>query len=171
MAYRKMQSDSGKKRTISNTASLSSSKKVKVSTSVAISTSATIAADLSATGTNRTTPARVSVLVPESVTSQSHLPPRNASYSNTSNNNNGSDINQLRQDFIDLFTMPAHVHRGVSNTALKERFGGQYTQLASIINDLTKQSRLTMSKYGEELHYNLVSEQLASKFIVAILVP
>ena len=63
-----------------------------------------------------------------------------------------------------MFTMPAHVHRGVSNTSLKERFGDKYVLLAPIINEMTRQSRLNMSKWGDELCYNLVSEQIASKF-------
>lgn len=97
-------------------------------------------------------------MIPETVTSQPMI-----TQPNISNSNDESLL--LREEFIEMFSMPANVHRGVSNTALKERFGGErYIQLVPIINEMTKQSRLTMSKWGDELHYNLVSEQMASKF-------
>jgi len=70
----------------------------------------------------------------------------------------------LRQRFIELFAQPQHSN-GVSNTALKQHFGAAYTQLANIINDLTAQSRLTMSQLADgELFYTLVSNEVATKF-------
>jgi DNA-directed RNA polymerase III subunit RPC6 len=96
---------------------------------------------------------KAKIQVPDTITSQS-IPPIQTN----------SSESQLREEFIAMFTMPAHVHRGVSNSALKEKFGNQYIQLAPIINEMTRQSRLTMSKLGDELCYNLVSEQMASKF-------
>lgn len=41
--------------------------------------------------------------------------------------------------------------------------GDKYRHLVPIINTLTRQSRLTMSAVGDELIYNLVSDELAQK--------
>lgn len=68
---------------------------------------------------------------------------------------------QLRARFIALFS---DKEQEVSNRALKEKFGDEYLGLVPIINELTSQSRLVMSKVGDELYYTLVSDEIASKF-------
>ena len=70
----------------------------------------------------------------------------------------------LREEFIALFSEPAY-QRGVPNSGLKAKFGDRYIQLVPIINDLTRKSRLNMSKMGDEIYYNIVSEDIASKFV------
>lgn len=71
------------------------------------------------------------------------------------------DQDKLRERFIALFSDPKHE---VSNKALKAQFGDEYLQLVPIINELTRESRLAMSKVGDELFYTLVSHEEASKF-------
>ena len=74
-------------------------------------------------------------------------------------------IEKLRQEFIDFFSKPEYHQNGISNLQLKAKFPGeQYIHLVPIINALTKESRLIMSKTGDELHYKLVNEETASKF-------
>jgi DNA-directed RNA polymerase III subunit RPC6 len=73
-----------------------------------------------------------------------------------------SDQDTLREQFISLVSSAER--QEVSNRALKTTFGEQYIQLVPIINDLTRESRLVMSKVGDELYYTLVSEQVATKF-------
>ena len=68
---------------------------------------------------------------------------------------------QLRARFISLFSDKDHE---VSNRALKTKFGDEYLALVPIINELTRESRLVMSKVGDELYYTLVSDEIASKF-------
>jgi DNA-directed RNA polymerase III subunit RPC6 len=71
---------------------------------------------------------------------------------------------QLKQEFIQLFSDPNY-ESGISNSALKQKVGeSKYVLLAPIINQLTGESRLVMSKVGNELFYTLVSDELASKF-------
>lgn len=54
----------------------------------------------------------------------------------------------------------------MSNSQLKAKFPGeQYIHLVPIINALTKEARLIMSKTGDELIYKLVNEETASKFV------
>lgn len=70
----------------------------------------------------------------------------------------------LKQEFIQLFSDPAY-ESGISNSALKQKVGeSKYVLLAPIINQLTSESRLAMSRVGNELFYTLVSDELASKF-------
>jgi len=70
----------------------------------------------------------------------------------------------LRETFIQLFERPEH-KGGISNSVLKQKFGDKYLNLAPIINDLTQESRLVMSRLGKnELYYSLVSAEVASKF-------
>jgi DNA-directed RNA polymerase III subunit RPC6 len=74
------------------------------------------------------------------------------------------DNEELRDRFIDLFQEPDY-QGGVANSALKTKFGNsEYPHLVPIINDLVQQSRLVMSRVGDELFYNLVSNELANKF-------
>lgn len=67
----------------------------------------------------------------------------------------------LRDEFIKLLSNSSN---GVSNSQLKRTFGSRYNHLPSIMNYLIKESRLTMSKRGEELFYNFVREEVATKF-------
>ncbi|EEC49444.1 predicted protein [Phaeodactylum tricornutum CCAP 1055/1] len=71
----------------------------------------------------------------------------------------------LKDRFLAVFVIP-EFKSGISNSTLKERFGdADYIKLVPIINELTSQSRLVMSKVGEtELFYSLVSEDVASRF-------
>mmetsp|Transcript_20527 Transcript_20527/g.31145 ORF Transcript_20527/g.31145 Transcript_20527/m.31145 type:complete len:323 (+) Transcript_20527:99-1067(+) len=68
----------------------------------------------------------------------------------------------LRKEFLDLFAKKTP--NGISNTQLKHKFGMRYGELPMIINDLIKEARLTMSKVGIELYYNIIREDVASKF-------
>lgn len=69
---------------------------------------------------------------------------------------------KLRDEFTNLFR--DQYKHGMSNSQLKKLFGDRYNQLPTIINDLIKESRLTMSKVGNELFYNFIAADLASKF-------
>jgi DNA-directed RNA polymerase III subunit RPC6 len=76
----------------------------------------------------------------------------------------GPSTDSLKDRFIAIFSLPQYTS-GISNSALKTHFGdSEYIELAPIINDLTKESKLNMSKTGKELFYSLVSDDLASKF-------
>jgi DNA-directed RNA polymerase III subunit RPC6 len=62
-------------------------------------------------------------------------------------------------------TQTKYQQNGITNSQLKAAFpGDKYTHLAPIINTLTKEARLIMSKIDSELHYKLVNEETASKF-------
>ena len=77
-----------------------------------------------------------------------------------------ADPSSLRSEFIQIFTEPAHANgNGVSNGVLKSRFRDRYVNLAPVINELTRNGRLSMSKVGDELMYNLVSDEMAAKFV------
>lgn len=73
----------------------------------------------------------------------------------------------LQDRFLALFS-EKRFESGVPNSALKERFGEkEYLKLVPIINELTKQSRLSMSTSvgnSKELFYSLVSDDMAMKF-------
>jgi DNA-directed RNA polymerase III subunit RPC6 len=70
----------------------------------------------------------------------------------------------LKERFINLFSEEQYKN-GISTTALKQKFGNDYLDLAHIINDLTAASRIVLSKSGKnELFYTLVSAEVASKF-------
>eukprot|EP00548_Thalassiothrix_antarctica_P015302 CAMPEP_0194166192 /NCGR_PEP_ID=MMETSP0154-20130528/1858_1 /TAXON_ID=1049557 /ORGANISM="Thalassiothrix antarctica, Strain L6-D1" /LENGTH=284 /DNA_ID=CAMNT_0038876783 /DNA_START=92 /DNA_END=943 /DNA_ORIENTATION=+ len=74
------------------------------------------------------------------------------------------DDDSLKEKFIKTFDEPAY-SSGISNNALKKKFKGElYSRLVPIINELTKASRLTMSKAGDVLFYTLVAEDVATKF-------
>jgi DNA-directed RNA polymerase III subunit RPC6 len=72
---------------------------------------------------------------------------------------------ELMDRFVALFAEPAFT-AGISNSALKEKFGeGTYIHLVPCINELTQKSRLVMSKLADgELFYSMVSDEIASKF-------
>ena len=72
----------------------------------------------------------------------------------------------LKDRFIKLFSDPKFAS-GISNSVLKAHFGpSKYTELAPIINDLVKESRLDMSKAtgSNELFYSLLTDEVAAKF-------
>jgi DNA-directed RNA polymerase III subunit RPC6 len=74
------------------------------------------------------------------------------------------DVEALKERFTQVFDDPNHAG-GISNSALKLKFGDiEYGHLVPIINELTQSSRLVMSKVGDELFYNLVSDEMATKF-------
>jgi DNA-directed RNA polymerase III subunit RPC6 len=74
------------------------------------------------------------------------------------------DTEELRNRFVSLFQEPDY-QSGVANSALKIKFGNaEYPHLVPIINDLVQKSRLVMSRVGDELFYNLVSNEVANKF-------
>ena len=81
-------------------------------------------------------------------------------------NNTTIMMQQLKQDFMDLFDDVKYQTNGVSNSQLKSIFQDRYSQLPPIINDLIQESRLGMSKASNsnELIYNLISQEVASKF-------
>ena len=74
---------------------------------------------------------------------------------------------ELKERFISLFS-EVQYEDGVSNSQLKAIFGTDgLTKLVPIINELSRESRLVMSKMEgneKELFYKLVSEEVASKF-------
>jgi DNA-directed RNA polymerase III subunit RPC6 len=70
----------------------------------------------------------------------------------------------LKARFINVFTEPIF-KVGISNAALKDKFGEVYIQLVPIINELVSESRLVMSKLSNGgLFYAMVSDEIASKF-------
>ena len=77
----------------------------------------------------------------------------------------GSDSGEdLKERFIDLFSQEQYKD-GVSNSQLESIFGHQHVKLIPVINELSQQSRITMSMLdGKELFYKLVPEEVASKF-------
>lgn len=76
-----------------------------------------------------------------------------------------SAVDRLRQEFIALFSKSQYQTNGISNSQLKATFpGDKYVHLVPIINTLTREARLNMSKIGDELIYKLVNEEIASKF-------
>lgn len=72
---------------------------------------------------------------------------------------------ELKEQFISLFSEPQY-EDGISNAQLKAVFGEKISTLVPIINHLSRESRITMSKMegSDELFYKLVSEEIASKF-------
>ena len=75
---------------------------------------------------------------------------------------------ELKEIFMSLFSEEKYAE-GISNTELKDKFGKEILgRLVPIINELSQESRLIMSKSegsGEtDLFYKLVSEEFASKF-------
>ena len=70
----------------------------------------------------------------------------------------------LKERFIVLFSQEQYKD-GVSNSQLESIFGHQHVKLIPVINELSQQSRITMSMLdGKELFYKLVPEEVASKF-------
>uniref|UniRef100_A0A6U3W4Q6 DNA-directed RNA polymerase III subunit RPC6 n=2 Tax=Ditylum brightwellii TaxID=49249 RepID=A0A6U3W4Q6_9STRA len=76
-----------------------------------------------------------------------------------------SGTKELRERFISLFSDPEYASSGVPNGALKSKFGDDtYTQLVPIINDLMRKGKISMHKFGGELIYSLLSDEVAAKF-------
>ncbi|KAL9184701.1 hypothetical protein ACHAXT_012671 [Thalassiosira profunda] len=77
--------------------------------------------------------------------------------------------NPLYEEFVQLLSLSQHKGRGISNATLKSHFGeSKYPQLVPIINELTRASRLAMSKSalrnGEsEVYFSLLSAEGATK--------
>jgi DNA-directed RNA polymerase III subunit RPC6 len=57
----------------------------------------------------------------------------------------------MKERLLHLFTLPKY-QRGISNSQLKDVFQGDYQGLAPILNDLSRQSRLKMSKINTTIH-------------------
>jgi len=74
------------------------------------------------------------------------------------------NVASLKDKFIKLFSEEAY-KTGISNTDLKAKFGAAFSNLVPVINELTRESRLVMSRLGKnELFYSLVSVEVANKF-------
>ena len=72
----------------------------------------------------------------------------------------------IKERFLAVFRNTEYKN-GISNSVLKEIFGEkEFVQLAPVINELTGQSRLSLSKGGDrnELFYHLVSSEMAQQF-------
>jgi hypothetical protein len=88
-----------------------------------------------------------------------------SSSSSSSKSNNG----ELREEFIQLLSSAQYKGRGIANSVLKSHFESRYPELVPIINELTRSSRLTMSKLaskaGEtaEVYFSLLSVEEATK--------
>jgi hypothetical protein len=101
---------------------------------------------------------------PSPVPSSSSFTAASASSTTTTTTNQ-----QLNDEFIRLLSNPQHKNKGIANSSLKSHFGSQYPDLVPIINELTRTSRLTMSKLtssktGEsEVYFSLLSVEEASK--------
>jgi hypothetical protein len=90
---------------------------------------------------------------------------------------NDDDAPSLYDEFIDLLSNPQYRGTGIANSVLKSHFESRYPDLVPIINDLTRSSRLTMSKLttsssssssmvgGEttEVYFSLLSVEEAAK--------
>jgi len=89
--------------------------------------------------------------------------------SKSSSSSSESKNNPLYDDFINLLSAPQHKGKGIANSALKDHFGeSKYPSLVPIINELTRASRLTMSKgissTGEaEVYFSLLTVEEASR--------
>jgi DNA-directed RNA polymerase III subunit RPC6 len=75
----------------------------------------------------------------------------------------GEESSPLRNEFLHLLSAPQYKGRGIANSALKSHFGDKYTLLVPIINELTRASRLTMSKADGEVYFSVLSAAEASK--------
>jgi DNA-directed RNA polymerase III subunit RPC6 len=88
---------------------------------------------------------------------------RKAASSSSSSPKSTTDL--LREEFISLFSKSPYQQNGITNSQLKSTFSGErYVHLVPIINDLTREARLSMSKLDNELVYKLVNEDTAAKF-------
>mmetsp|Transcript_87007 Transcript_87007/g.251310 ORF Transcript_87007/g.251310 Transcript_87007/m.251310 type:complete len:160 (+) Transcript_87007:378-857(+) len=73
----------------------------------------------------------------------------------------------VKNRFIALLSEPKHKD-GISNKDIQATFTGaqERTHLANVINDLSRESRLRMSKSGvdNQLYYTLVAQDVAKKY-------
>ena len=81
-----------------------------------------------------------------------------------------SKNNPLYDEFISLLSKPQYKGRGIANSSLKSHFDTRYAQLVPIINELTRASRLTMSKGTSttnpdetEVYFSLLTPEEATK--------
>lgn len=89
-----------------------------------------------------------------------------SSLSSTSSSKNSPIYNE----FIQLLSAPQYKGKGIANSALKSHFGDdRYPRLVPVINELTRASRLTMSKGAsettgeQEVYFSLLSAEEATK--------
>lgn len=72
----------------------------------------------------------------------------------------------LQSRFVSLLSQPEH-KKGISNSSLKTHFTTEYSNLVPIINELTRSSKLTMSKINTggttEVIFSLITEEEATK--------
>ena len=86
----------------------------------------------------------------------------------TKNNNDSTHHHEsdLQARFIALLSQSEH-KKGISNSTLKSHFGSEYPNLVPIINELTRSSKLTMSKSNmggtPEVYFSLITEEEATK--------
>ena len=100
-----------------------------------------------------------------------------SSTSSSSASSSSASINQqLYDEFVQLLSKPQYKGRGIANSTLKSHFDVRYPELVPIINDLTRSSRLTMSKHDDdnggaaggttstsEVYFSLLSMEEATK--------
>lgn len=93
---------------------------------------------------------------------------RTEASASTAKADNGSaqDQSELQTRFIALLSETEH-KKGISNSTLKSHFGTEYPNLVPIINELTRSSKLTMSKSNSggtpEVYFSLITEEEATK--------
>lgn len=84
----------------------------------------------------------------------------------STNNNSADDQSELQARFIELLSQPEH-KKGITNSTLKAHFSSDYSNLVPIINELTRSSKLTMSKMNTggtaEVSFSLITEEEATK--------
>jgi len=96
--------------------------------------------------------------------------PNTKSKKSTSVSTSISKNNPLYDEFISLLSKPQYKGRGIANSSLKPHFDTRYAQLVPIINELTRASRLTMSKGTSsinpeetEVYFSLLTAEEATK--------
>jgi len=86
-----------------------------------------------------------------------------SSSSATAKSGTSTLVQKLEQEFISMFQEPVY-RDGISSSTLKSKFGeSRYPLLVGVINKLMKASKLNISRLGDELFYQLVSDDLATK--------
>lgn len=79
------------------------------------------------------------------------------------NQSSSAATEDLRSRFLNIFELPKF-KAGISNSDLQKHFPNEIEQLAGIINELSSESRIVMSRTKNDLFYNLLAEEEASKF-------
>lgn len=89
-----------------------------------------------------------------------------ATSTTTTDSNPNEKQSELQSRFLSLLSLPEN-KKGVSNSSLKTHFGTEYANLPSIINALTRSSKLTMSKINTggstEVFFSILTEEDAAK--------